>query len=150
MALEFPGQSGLNYKEFKDRLACEGFAAGQETMLKMRLSLLESFMYPDNATGTTFTEIQPSKDKKKGEMAKEKRKLELKDERIRRSLGKQIVWSFEPGSLTIVDLSCPFVNEGDACALFNICLGLFLDQRGDSGRILALDEAHKVGSRSHG
>jgi len=32
---------------------------------------------------------------------------------------------FEQGSLTIVDLSCPFVTENDACVLFSICL-LFL------------------------
>jgi hypothetical protein len=54
------------------------------------------------------------------------------------------IWDFEPGSLTIVDLSCPFVNENDACALFTICLGLFLQKRGSVGRIVALDEAHKV------
>lgn len=48
------------------------------------------------------------------------------------------------GTLTIVDLSCPFVNENDACALFSICMSIFLENRGDSGRILALDEAHKV------
>ena len=48
------------------------------------------------------------------------------------------------GTLTIVDLSCPFVNENSACALFSICLSLFLQRRSTSGRIIALDEAHKV------
>ena len=52
---------------------------------------------------------------------------------------------FKPkaGSLTIVDLSCPFVSEGDACMLFSICLSLFLGGRSDHGLIVALDEAHK-------
>ncbi|EXJ85552.1 hypothetical protein A1O1_05916 [Capronia coronata CBS 617.96] len=52
------------------------------------------------------------------------------------------------GSLTIVDLSCPFVNENDACALFNICLSIFMENRGDCGRILAMDEAHKFLTKS--
>ncbi|GAD92385.1 hypothetical protein MGYG_05822 [Paecilomyces variotii No. 5] len=53
------------------------------------------------------------------------------------------IWEFEKGTLTIVDLSCPFVDENDACALFNICLSLFLENRSTSGRLVALDEAHK-------
>ncbi|EGD94539.1 hypothetical protein TESG_02052 [Trichophyton tonsurans CBS 112818] len=53
------------------------------------------------------------------------------------------IWSFEKGSLTIVDLSCPFVDENDACALFDICIGIFLEGRGKGGRVIALDEAHK-------
>ena len=46
-----------------------------------------------------------------------------------------------PGSILI---SCPFVEEGAACALFNICLELFQEGREDIGRLVALDEAHKV------
>lgn len=56
-------------------------------------------------------------------------------------------WKFNPGTLTIIDLSCPFVDADDACALFNICLSLFLENRHEGGRLVALDEAHKV--RSH-
>ncbi|EXJ92553.1 hypothetical protein A1O3_01105 [Capronia epimyces CBS 606.96] len=52
------------------------------------------------------------------------------------------------GSLTIVDLSCPFVNENDACALFNICLSIFMENRGECGRVIALDEAHKFLTKS--
>ena len=48
------------------------------------------------------------------------------------------------GSLTIIDLSCPFVDENAACALFSICLSLFLERRNAGGRIIGLDEAHKV------
>jgi hypothetical protein len=54
------------------------------------------------------------------------------------------------GSLTVVDLSCPFVGENDACALFSICLSLFLERRNTGGRIIALDEAHKVINTSDG
>jgi hypothetical protein len=51
----------------------------------------------------------------------------------------------KPGTLTIVDLSCPCVTSEGACALFNMCLSLFLEQKTNVGRIVALDEAHKVG-----
>lgn len=57
--------------------------------------------------------------------------------------GIEGIWNFPEGSLTIVDLSDPFVNSNDACSLFKICLSLFLERR-DHGRcIVALDEAHK-------
>jgi len=45
--------------------------------------------------------------------------------------------------MTIVDLSCPCVTAEAACALFNICLSLFLEQASTIGRVVALDEAHK-------
>ncbi len=54
-------------------------------------------------------------------------------------------WTSSPGKLIIVDLSCPFVDADSACALFEICLGVFLEQKMDTGRVVALDEAHKVG-----
>lgn len=54
------------------------------------------------------------------------------------------VFKSAQGTLTIVDLSCPFVNENDACALFTICLSIFVEHRADCGRIVAIDEAHKV------
>ncbi len=53
-------------------------------------------------------------------------------------------WTPATGKLVIVDLSCPFVDPDTACALFGICLGVFLEQKMDIGRIVALDEAHKV------
>jgi len=52
----------------------------------------------------------------------------------------------KPGTLTIVDLSCPCVTAESACALFNMCLSMFLEQPSTVGRIVALDEAHKVNS----
>jgi hypothetical protein len=36
------------------------------------------------------------------------------------------------------------VDENTACVLFNICVGLYLENRGTrSGKIVAVDEAHK-------
>ncbi|TID22995.1 Mannosyl-oligosaccharide alpha-1-2-mannosidase [Venturia nashicola] len=113
MVMESKGEPGLKYSDFKRRLAASGFSDAQTGPLKLRLQLLEAFM-----------EQQP----KPGAPAKPK---------------KTDVWQFEKGSLTIVDLSCPFVNANDACALFSICLSLFMEGRSTGGRIVALDEAHK-------
>ena len=53
--------------------------------------------------------------------------------------------------LTIVDLSCPFVDASAACVLFNICIGLFLSAtKADAvGKVIAVDEAHKASSPNH-
>lgn len=50
---------------------------------------------------------------------------------------------FDPQTLLIVDLSCPFITEADACSLFSIFLQVFLGQRVNHGLVVALDEAHK-------
>jgi hypothetical protein len=57
----------------------------------------------------------------------------------------EAIWNFEPSSLTIVDLSSESVNEAAACGLYSICLGLFMADRNKTGRVVVLDEAHKVG-----
>lgn len=75
---------------------------------------------------------------------------------------------FEPGHLTIIDLSCSTISESDVCSLYEICLSIFAASRNvhpreiskdparDStkgtvkdtncaaGLIIAIDEAHKV------
>lgn len=115
MAIERPGISGVDYREFKSRLDAAAFTRDQNGPLKLRLQLLESFLDPKTNRDHAAS-WNPSSN----------------------------IWNFEPGSLTIVDLSDPFVNENDACALFSICLSLFMESRGQGGRIVALDEAHKV------
>lgn len=145
MAMETKGAPGLNYAAFKKRLITEGFSEKQNGPLKLRLDLLESFTEVPGTPGATYRRpIKPKfLDTKKGK--KEERRWEAEQEQHRLAeLRKPDIWSFEPGSLTIVDLSCPFVDDGAACALFNISLALFLENRGDVGRIVALDEAHKV------
>ncbi|KAK7711557.1 hypothetical protein SLS57_008040 [Botryosphaeria dothidea] len=53
------------------------------------------------------------------------------------------IFSPTPGSLTVVDLTDPFIDASSACTLFDICLALFLEDDTSSGRVIALDEAHK-------
>jgi len=49
----------------------------------------------------------------------------------------------QAGELIIVDLTCPCITAPMACALFNICLSIFLGQDSSIGRVIALDEAHR-------
>lgn len=58
---------------------------------------------------------------------------------------KTDIFVAEPGTLTIIDLSDPFLDSGTTCTLFNIVLDLFLVNRHatSSGLLIALDEAHK-------
>lgn len=107
----------LNYREFKRQIDSEAFSKEQKGPLNQRLALLDDFM-------TRYEKTKLSKSSRK-------------------ALDK--AWEFEPGSLTIVDLSCPFVSIGDACSLFTVALSLFMESRGKGHpRMIALDEAHKV------
>jgi hypothetical protein len=53
---------------------------------------------------------------------------------------------FKAGTLTIVDLTDPFINTSSANALFDLALSLYLETDIPSGKLLVLDEAHKVSS----
>lgn len=142
------GAGALNYNYFKERLEVETLNDGQKAMLNTRLQLLESFMWLSGTSGAgSLRQEKPGfSDMKKGQ-EKERKWLREEDARVRAEMGGSDAWLFEPGSLTIVDLSCPFVDESTACSMFNISLALFLEDRAQAGRIVALDEAHKV-SRS--
>ena len=114
MAEKKKGGPGLDYQHFKNRLREQFFTREQTTPLNMRLALLEGFLDQSVCTNSP------------------------------RSTPQENVWSPKAGTLTIVDMSCPFINANMACALFMICLGLFLEDRCEGGRVVALDEAHKV------
>jgi hypothetical protein len=51
---------------------------------------------------------------------------------------------FSPGQLTIIDLSDPFLDAASACGLFEIIVRLFVRTSIDTGKVLVVDEAHKV------
>ena len=55
---------------------------------------------------------------------------------------------FEEGQLTIVDLTDPFIDAGHANALFEIVTRLFQRTPLKTGKVLVVDEAHKVGRQS--
>ena len=143
--MKSPDTAGLDYKAFDQKLQSETLNAGQQAMLDARLGLLRSFMFhPKEAEGDLTSENRPHfANTKKGQAQKIERQNE-EDAREKAKVAKEGIWSFPPGSLTIVDLSCPFVDESAACTMFNICLAIFLEERQEAGRIVALDEAHKV------
>ena len=136
--------SDFDYDVFRRRLDAESFTIQQNSPLKLRLDLLESFM--DQPTKAGQGEAEPTfMNDKAGKQAKKHWREQLDKERKDDRMGRARAWNFEHGVLTIVDLSCPFVDDTAACALFNICLELFLESGGNIGRIVTLDEAHKVG-----
>ena len=51
---------------------------------------------------------------------------------------------FAAGQLTIIDLSDPFLDAASACGLFEIIIRLFIRADVDTGKVLVVDEAHKV------
>ncbi|KAI1385615.1 uncharacterized protein F4822DRAFT_445541 [Hypoxylon trugodes] len=105
---------GFAYSKFRERIDEVEWVRGQTVPLNMRLQLLDSLIAPSSTTKST-----------------------------RPASAKDNIWAFEPGSLTIVDLSDPFYSSEDACTLFSICLSIFLEHRNKCGRIVVLDEAHK-------
>ena len=111
--------STFSYKDFKVNLDKEGLLPGQRVMMDMRLHLLESFMDMDNVNSS----------KKKRNKAAD-------------------IFVPEPGSLTVVDLSDPFLDPSTVCVLFDICLSLFEQNRPDAGMVVALDEAHRFLNKS--
>ncbi|KGO70397.1 hypothetical protein PITC_015100 [Penicillium italicum] len=50
---------------------------------------------------------------------------------------------FVDGGITILDLSCPFVDQSTACILFRIAIDLFLHAHPSRGKMIVADEAHK-------
>ncbi|KAL6713481.1 hypothetical protein ACLMJK_008946 [Lecanora helva] len=124
--------SGFNFGEFEQRIEAENFTPGQKVPLTARLSLLKSFIWRGKAQGSEF-QFRGSK----------KEQFEEQDEKLISEMGDESAWSFEPGTLTIIDLSSAFVDERTACLLFDICLSIFIDNREKAGRIVALDEALK-------
>ncbi|KAH7360826.1 hypothetical protein BKA65DRAFT_523720 [Rhexocercosporidium sp. MPI-PUGE-AT-0058] len=108
----------FNYAEFKRQVSLSPMTSAQQAPLTQRLDTLESFM-PKSQTEVKGSQVKKRRD------------------------GGGNDWSIKTGFLTIVDLSCPCVTSEGACALFNMCLSLFLEQKTTVGRVIALDEAHK-------
>ncbi|KAI6794709.1 hypothetical protein KC361_g5435 [Hortaea werneckii] len=54
----------------------------------------------------------------------------------------------DPGTLTVVDLTDPFLDAATVCTLFDICLALFKQNRPSSGLVIGLDEAHRYLNKS--
>ena len=126
----------FDYNLFKTKIMDSDLTSTQLAPLSQRLSVLESFMprrvgthkAKDKVLGTKWTNEVSAKARSKGVF----------------SLTRQ-----QPGLLSIVDLSCPCISPETACSLFNACLSMFIEQDISCGRVVALDEAHKVSCLMH-
>ena len=126
----------INFADFEKRIEAITPIGNQRAMLESRINLLRGFFLKPN-TGKS-----PSAWTREAGSQQEKDQATV--DKFLKNHGDKAIWDFKAGELTIVDLSCPFIEEGGACTLFNICLSLFLEGRQDIGRLVALDEAHKV------
>lgn len=109
---------GFNYGEFLQQLDAASLTSEQQRPMRLRLDLLQSFM-----------RWPPTK-------------ADLKKKEPRRLM------SLQPGTLTIVDLSDPFLDDATVCMLFDICLSIAKEKRPSCGLVVALDEAHKYMNQS--
>jgi hypothetical protein len=66
---------------------------------------------------------------------------------LKRKMPKKLLNS-EPGTLTIVDLSDPFLDETTVCMLLDICLSIAKENRPKCVLVVTLDEAHKYMNQS--
>ncbi|KAE8143147.1 hypothetical protein BDV38DRAFT_277174 [Aspergillus pseudotamarii] len=55
---------------------------------------------------------------------------------------------FTDGGITILDLSCPFMDQATTCLLFRIAIDLFLHAHPSRGKMIVADEAHKYMSET--
>jgi hypothetical protein len=111
------GNDNFDYRSFKKALEKKkdsDFTRQQTMPLDLRLELLEAML----------VECKPS-----GKSTKH---------------SGSIKEHYKHGTVTIVDLTDPFINSSSACALFDIALSLYLDADLQCGKLLVLDEAHKV------
>lgn len=51
---------------------------------------------------------------------------------------------FAAGQITVVDLTDPFIDHSSACGIFEIVTRLFVRADVGTGKVLVVDEAHKV------
>ncbi|KAG2751063.1 hypothetical protein P692DRAFT_20831735 [Suillus brevipes Sb2] len=121
----------FSYKLFMERLDEEKktFNPAQIAGLEQRLALLNSFMEPSRPQPTTFGS---------------KTYANISGPRSNGTAPKSTPHRFAAGKLTIVDLSDPFIDPGSACGLFEIVTRLFLRAEVETGKVLVVDEAHKV------
>ncbi|KAL8815510.1 MAG: hypothetical protein Q9223_005354 [Gallowayella weberi] len=141
MAMSGEADIGVDYATFKAELDAQKLFSSQNTSLGMRLQLLESLIDGLLEKYGIVLYEQPMPDFTK---AGDKGEEEWVNLQKKNRKSQPDMWNPDPGSLTIVDLSDPFVDENSACALFDVCLSLFLENQPEGGTILALDEAHKV------
>ena len=77
-----------------------------------------------------------------------KQRMDLLESFLEKRYGAKTSPRFVSGQLTIIDLTDPFIDPSSACGYFEILTRLFVREKIDSGKVLVVDEAHKVRHRA--
>ncbi|KNF06514.1 hypothetical protein PSTG_00390 [Puccinia striiformis f. sp. tritici PST-78] len=72
-----------------------------------------------------------------------KMRIEMLDSYLTNQKSVDVSSDFKPGHLVIVNLRDPLTNSSLVIALFEIIVGLFVEQRMETGKVLLLTEAHE-------
>ncbi|KAK5625704.1 hypothetical protein RRF57_001420 [Xylaria bambusicola] len=137
-----PGR--FNYREFITKLEDEPLSADQKRGLRQRLDTLQSFMVAEQVKPFPWGMSKGNAVRAGTDwMPKVSYQYSCALLIAPIMLVFRLISDSKAGELIIIDLSCPCVTTSMACALFNICLSIFLAQDPSLGRVVALDEAHR-------
>merc|ERR1712096_176468 len=117
------GASARSYKDFKRYITERNeFASGQSLPLNQRLEMLESFLWssPENQGLAQMCEHKSPAD------------------------------YFKPGTLVVVDLVDPFIDQRAANNIFQVILSMYIEKDLPCGKLTVFDEAHKYMDASVG
>ena len=121
------GTQFSSIRELENELLKKDLQKQQIAPLKQRITLLQSLLAGEQENEKVKQDAQSNK-------------TFLEDIR---SLFK------EKGAVIILDLSNPFMDQGEACGVFNILVDMFVQYPLDHGKVLCFDEAHKFLSKSN-
>ncbi|KAH9836429.1 AAA-like domain [Teratosphaeria destructans] len=137
----------FRFKDFEQALEESGFESKQNQMLDLRMMLLKSFSTSgsrmlDAARQPSRPPLHPKRPTAAGKVDRSNTSLSCgTDERA--PIPATDVLTLAPGTLTLIDLSDPFVDASTACQLFEICLSIAKARAAAAGFVVTLDEAHK-------
>ncbi|PLW21300.1 hypothetical protein PCANC_05035 [Puccinia coronata f. sp. avenae] len=110
--------------------------------LQRAMTILRS-MGADKFNYDTFKKKMKKETLNPAQESSYKMRIEMLDSYLTDKRSADVSSYFKPAHLVIVDLRDPFTNSTLVIALFEIIVGLFVEQRMDTGKVLLLDEAHK-------
>ncbi|TKA21706.1 hypothetical protein B0A50_08788 [Salinomyces thailandicus] len=140
------------FADFEAELDAEALLPGQRNMMDLRFDLLKSFLAEAPPLRNARAAAGRGGLRKGGLTGGATPFVPVKKAGKGGSDGESSsMFATKPGTLTIMDLSDPFIDPATACVLFDVCLGLAKQFRPPTGMVLAIDEAHKfLGSRTAG
>ncbi|TKA64797.1 hypothetical protein B0A55_10110 [Friedmanniomyces simplex] len=119
----------LTLADLDRQLSEQLFAPSQRVMLEMRMGLLlRSFCVSSAKQALAEAQARVPGKANKTRLA-----------RLQPPIPEQDLFAMQPGTLTIIDLTDPFVDASTACVLFDMCLGLITSGKhldGSGGLIL--------------